>query len=97
MLHLAQPSTPYDLCPPSYQQIAKAIRRMKASGSPCPQDKISISPFKCCPYLRSYLTERFHIIWQSGETPLEWKRACTILIHKKGPITLESAPLKILT
>ena len=79
---------------------------MKASGSPCPLDKISIIPFKRCPYLRTYLTEIFCIIWQSEETPLEWKRACTVLIHKKGdtsdpgnfrPITLESVPLKIFT
>ena len=39
-----------------------------------------------------------------GEVPFEWKKAGTILIHKKGnttdpsnfrPITLESVPLKI--
>ena len=103
---LAQPSIPYDLSPPSYQQITKVIRRMKASGSPCPLDKISIIPFKSCPYLRPYLTELFRAIWQSGDTPLEWKKACSILIHKKGdtsdpanfrPITLESVPLKIFT
>ena len=79
---------------------------MKASGSPCPSDKISIIPFKRCPYLRSYITELFRIIWQSGEIPCVWKKACTVLIHKKGvtsepanfrPITLESVPLKIFT
>ena len=67
---------------------------------------ISIIPFKRCSYLRSYITELFHIIWQSGEIPNVWKKACTILIHKKGditepcnfrPITLESVPLKIFT
>ena len=79
---------------------------MKASGSPCPLDKISVIPFKRCSYLRSYLTGLSRAIWQSGDTPREWKRACTILIHKKGdtsdpanfrPITLESVPLKIFT
>ena len=79
---------------------------MKASSSPCPLDKISIIPFKRCPYLRSYIAELFRIIWQSGEVPVEWKKACTVLIHKKGnttdpanfrPITLESVPLKIFT
>ena len=43
---LPQPSVPYNLTPPSYQQVTKVIRRMKASGSPCPLDKISIIPFK---------------------------------------------------
>ena len=103
---LAQPSIPYDLCPPSYQQITQVIHRMKASGSPCPLDKISTIPFKRCPYLGSYLKELFHAIWQSGDTPFEWKKACTILIRKKGdtsdpanfrPITLVSVPLKIFT
>ena len=72
---LDQPSIPYDLSPPSYQQITKVTRRMKASGSPCPLDKISVIPFMRCPYLRSYLTELFRAIWHSGDTPLEWKRA----------------------
>ena len=43
---------------------------------------------------------------KSRTIPTEWKRACTILIHKKGsnnlpsnfrPITLESIPLKVFT
>ena len=28
--------------PPSYQEIAKIIRKMKASGSPCPLDQVSV-------------------------------------------------------
>ena len=100
------PNSPFDLSPPSYKQITKVVRRIKTSGSPCPLDQLSIIPFKRCPYLRSYLTEVFRIIWQSGEIPDEWKKACTVLIHKKGdqsdpanfrPITLESTPLKIFT
>ena len=103
---LPLPNSPLDLSPPSYKQITKVVRRIKASGSPCALDQLSIIPFKRCPYLRSYLTEVFCIIWQSGETPDEWKKACTVLIHKKGdqsdpanirPITLESTPLKIFT
>ena len=83
----AHPSIPHDLTPPSYHHIKQVLRRMKASGSPCPLDKVSIIPFKRCPYLRSYLrsylTELFRIIWKSGITPHIWKRACTILIHKR--------------
>ena len=79
---------------------------MKAAGSPCPLDKISIIPFKRCPYIRSYIAEFFRLIWQSGKVPTVRKKACTVLIHKKGdtteacnfrPITLESVPLKIFT
>ena len=47
----AAPSTPFDLTPPSYKQIIKIVRKMKASGSPCPLDQISIICFKRCPYL----------------------------------------------
>ena len=45
-------------------------------------------------------------MWISGIVPIEWKKAATILIHKKGdsndplnfrPITLESVPLKVFT
>ena len=79
---------------------------MTASTSPCPLDKISIIGFKRCLYLRSFLTEIIRVIWLSGIVPPEWKKAATILIHKKGsmddpanfrPITLESVPLKIFT
>ena len=103
---LSAPTIPVDLSPPSYHQITKVVRRIKASGSPCPLDQISIIPFKRCPYLRSYLTEIFRIMWQPGEIPDVWKKACTVLVHKKGdqsdpanfrPITLECTPLKIFT
>ena len=79
---------------------------MKPSGSPCPLDEISIICFKRCPYLRSYLTQIIHAAWSSSVVPSEWKRACTILIHKNGdtdnpanfrPITLQSVPLKVFT
>ena len=79
---------------------------MKSSGSPCPLDQISIISFKRCPYLRTYITEIIKVVWSSGTLPNEWKKACTVLAHKKGdpndpanfrPITLESIPLKIFT
>ena len=95
---LSAPTIPFDLSPPSYHQITKVVRRIKASGSPCPLDQMSIIPFKRRPYVRSYLTEIFRIMWQSGEIPDVWEKACTVLVHKKGdqsdpanfrPITLE--------
>ena len=102
----APPQIPFNLDPPSYQQVTNVIRNMKASGSPCPLDQISVIAFKRCPYLRTYLTDIIRSVWSSGEVPSEWKKACTILVHKKGdtadpanfrPITLESVPLKIFT
>ena len=79
---------------------------MIASGSPCRLDQVSIICFKRCPFLRSYLTDLIHAVWSSGSIPSEWKKACTILIHKKDdtsvpsnfrPITLENIPLKVFT
>ncbi|CAB4036416.1 Hypothetical predicted protein [Paramuricea clavata] len=104
MLH--DPIIEFDLEPPTYRQITNIIRKMKTSGSPCPLDQISIISFKRCPYLRTYLTELIQAVWLSGSVPDEWKKACTILIHKKNdanlpenfrPITLQSVPLKVFT
>ena len=101
-----KPESAFDLTPPSYQQITQIIRRMKASGSPCPLDKISRICFKRCPYLRSKLSEIIRFIWISKKVPAFWKRACTVLVYKKGspddpsnsrPISLQSVPLKIFT
>ena len=101
-----QHSFSFDQSPPSYAKVTQVIRRIKSSGSPCPLDKISIICFKRCPYLRTFLTEIIRIIWESGRVPSEWKKACTVLVHKKGtsddpanfrPITLDSVPLKVFT
>ena len=103
---LPDPSIPFNQSPPSYEIVTNVTRRMKTSGSPCPLDKISIISFKRCPYLRSFLTNIIRVIWESDHIPANWKKACTVLVHKKGsrddpanfrPITLESAPLKVFT
>ena len=103
---LPNPITVFDLEPPTYQQITNIIRKMKTSGSTSPLDQISIICFKRCPYLRTYLTELIQAVWLSGTVPDEWKKACTILIHKKDdpnlpenfrPLTLQSVPLKVFT
>lgn len=100
------PNIQFDLDPPTYQQVTAIIRKMKASGSPCPLDQVSVICFKRCPFLRTYITELISAVWLSGAIPEEWKRACTILIHKKGntndpsnfrPMTLETIPLKVFT
>ena len=47
---LSDPVIPFNLEPPTYQQISNVIKKMKASGSPCPLDQLSIICFKRCPF-----------------------------------------------
>ena len=70
--------------PPSDQQIRNIIPNMRSSGSLCPLDQSSIISFKRCPYLRSYITEIITVVWSSGTLPHHWKKAYTVLGHKKG-------------
>ena len=79
---------------------------MKASGSPCPLNQISIIYFKKCPFLQTYLRAICQEIWATKEILSIWCKATTILIYKKGdtndpsnfrPITLEPVALKVLT
>ena len=66
----------------------------------------SVIPLKKSAYLRSYLTEIIQTVWKSGQIPDTWRKAASILIHKKEstddpqnfrPITLQSVPLKVFT
>ena len=75
---------------------------MKASGAPCSFDQICIICYKRYSCLRKYLTAIITEIWKKKDIPPTWKKAITILIHKKSstdnpdnfrPITLETATL----
>ena len=85
---LAPPHVPFNLDPPTYHQATNAIRKMKASGSPCPLDQISVICFKRCPYLRSYLTEIIRSVWLSGTIPSRWKKHVPFLSTKKVKQTI---------
>ena len=68
---LSDPTVHFDLEPPTYRQDTTIIRRMKASGSPCPLDQLLIICFKRCPFLRTYLTEVIRCVWSSKSVPAE--------------------------
>jgi len=79
---------------------------MEVYGSPCPLEKISIICYKRCPYLCSKLNEIIRYIWINKKVSAVWRRACTILVYKKGspddpsnfrPISFQSVPLKVFT
>ena len=52
-----EPSVEFNKAPPTNNKICKIVKRMKASGSPCPFDQISIICFKRCSILRSFVLE----------------------------------------
>ena len=91
---------------PTYAELNKIIGRMKTASTACPLDQISIITLNCCPYLRTYLLEIIRTAWESKQSPVDWKQAITVLIHKKGsnddsqnfrPITLQCVFLKVYT
>ena len=63
------PTSPFNLDPPTYNEITNVTRKMKPSGSPCPLDQISVICLKRCPYLRTYLIEFIQTSWSSGPIP----------------------------
>ena len=101
-----QPNHAFDDIPQTYVQITSIIRKIKYNGSPCPLDQIPVIAFKRSAYLRYYLTKIIQEAWCNRTIPEAWKKAATILIHKKDsthdpanfrPITLQSIPLKVFT
>ena len=99
---LKEPNIPFNLSPPTYQEITRIIKHMKSSGSPCLLYQISIICFKRCPYLRSFMLNICAKVLRSNTLPAQWTKAATIFIHKKGdpsllesfrPITLEPVSL----
>ena len=98
------PSVEFDFSPIQYIEIAKAVKHMKSSASPCSFDHISILVFKNCPILRTYLDRIINKCWLEHSIPGVWKNGFTILIYKAEtldpsnfrPITLEPVCMKIL-
>ena len=103
---LPSPTTSFNTSPPSYQEVTKAINRMKNKSSPCPLDQIPIIAFKKCPILRTFLHKLLYSSWSQSDIPSIWGWGLTILIYKKGssdnpenfrPITLQPVGYKILS
>ena len=47
------PTTDFNMQPPTYAEVTKAIMKMKSSASPCPLYQIIVIGFKKYPVLRS--------------------------------------------
>jgi hypothetical protein len=55
----SSPTTPFNLDPPTYNEITNIIRKMKLSGSPCPLDQISVICLKRCPYFENLFNRNY--------------------------------------
>ena len=83
-----KPKKAFNIQAPTYKEKNNIIYKMKTASAPCPLDQISVVTLKRCPYLRIYLLEIIKTAWSNKVTPEEWKKAITILIHKRVPLTI---------
>ena len=68
--HLPEPAnSDFNMNLPTYQEVTRVIRRMKAGKSPCPLDQVSVIVLKRCPYLRTFLTSIIDNVWQTKRIP----------------------------
>ena len=104
MKKLYEPLNMFDLKPPIYKETTGIINKLESSGSPCPDDQMSIIILKRCSILRTFIYKIISHCWREPKFLSCWKHAFTILIHKKGsnvepsklrPITLQPVFAKI--
>lgn len=105
ILKLPAPIFPFDISPPIYREISRAISKAKSRSSSCPFDQVNYIMLKRCPILRTVLQKIIVECWRTSSIPGCWKRGLTILIYKKGdpedpsnfrPITLQPVLYKVL-
>lgn len=95
---------PFDSSSPTYIEVATIINRLRNNSAPCPLDQIQTLMLKKCPILKTAVQKLIVECWNQQRIPDCWKRAVTILIHKKGqpddpsnfrPITLQPVLYKV--
>ena len=100
------PTTDFNMQPPTHVEVTKVIMKMKSSAPPCLLDQISVITFKKCPVLRSRLTNILQVAWTAKTFLDVWKSGVTVLAYEKGdagnlvnfrPITLQPALLIVFT
>ena len=106
MEKLSDPVVPFNIEPPSYEEVTKVIRYMRSAASPCPVDQISVIVLKNCPIIRTSLWKIISHCWSAKFLPQVWKKGVTVLAYKKGdldnpenfrPITLQPVMSKVFT
>ena len=106
MTHLQPPHSECDMSPLLYDEVARAVKRLRSGASPCPFDHVSVLILKNFPMLRTHLHKILQYCWEIHSVQKTWKHGFTVLIYKKGvssnpanfrPITLEPVYLKVLS
>ena len=100
------PTTDFNMQPPTHAEVTKVIMKMKSSAPTCLLNQINVITFKKCPVLRSHLTNILQVAWTAKTFLDVWKSGATVLAYKKGdagnpedflPITLQPALLIVFT
>ena len=100
------PTTDFNMQPPTHAEVTKVIMKMKSSAPPSLLDQISVIAFRKCPVLRLRLTNILQVAWTAKTFLDVWKSGVTVLAYEKGdagnlvnfrPITLQPALLIVFT
>ena len=62
MTHLQSPQSERDMSPLRYEEVARAVKRLRSGASPCPFDHVSVLVLKNCPILRTHLHKILQIL-----------------------------------
>ena len=89
MKEFENPTTDFNMQPPTYVEVTKFIMKMKPSTSPCPLDQISVIAFKKFLVLSSCLTNICQIAWTAKTLHYVWKSEVTVLAYKKGDAQIQ--------
>ena len=72
MTHQQLPHNEFEMSPLRYDEVARAVKRMRSGTSPCPFDHVSVLVLKNCPILRTHLHKLLQYCWETHSVPKTW-------------------------
>ena len=72
MTHLQSPHSECDMSPLRYEEVTRAVKRLRSGASSCPFDPVSILILKNCPILRTHLHKTLQYCWETHSVPKTW-------------------------
>ena len=83
MNHLQSPHSQCDMSPLRYDEVARAVKRLRGGASPCPFDHVSVLNLKNCPILRTHLHKILQYCWETHSVPKTWKHGFAVRFTRK--------------